>query len=46
VATTGVVIAQDTDFDISRAIGTSFSDVALLPTRLTSYNQHDDAATA
>jgi TolA-binding protein len=42
----GVVVAQDTDFDISSAIGRSFSDVALLPTRLTSYNQHDDAARA
>ena len=42
----GVAVAQDADFDISGALSRSFSDVALLPTRLTSYNQHDDAATA
>ena len=39
-------LADDQTFDLSSAIGRSFSDVALLPTRLTLYNQHDDAARA
>lgn len=34
------------DFDISAALQLSFHDIALLPSRLTAYNQHDDAATA
>lgn len=33
-------------FDIGKALGPSFSDVALLPTRLTYYNLHDDSARA
>ncbi len=39
-------VAQEDTFDLSQALGRSFSDVALLPTRLTVYNQHDDAARA
>ncbi len=34
------------EFDISRTLQPSFYDIALLPSRLTYYNQHDDAATA
>jgi len=34
------------DVNISGITGSAFSDLALLPTRLTAYNQHDDAATA
>lgn len=40
----GVALAQG--FDIGQALGPSFSDVALLPTRLTYYNLHDDSARA
>jgi len=40
----GVGVAED--FDISSALRSSFSDIALLPSRLTYYNEHDDAATA
>ncbi len=38
------VVAEE--FDISETLRPSFSDIALLPSRLTYYNQHDDAATA
>ena len=41
---TGAIWADT--FNITSALTPSFSDVALLPTRLTIYNQHDDAATA
>lgn len=37
---------QQEVFDLTRAVGRSFDEIALLPTRLTSYNQHDDAARA
>lgn len=33
-------------FDIGKALAPSFSDIALLPTRLTYYNLHDDSAQA
>ncbi|MEN6303006.1 MAG: tetratricopeptide repeat protein [Armatimonadia bacterium] len=33
-------------FDIGKALAPSFSDIALLPTRLTYYNLHDDSARA
>ncbi len=39
-------IAAAEDFDISGALQPSFADIALLPSRLTYYNEHDDAATA
>ncbi len=39
-------VAQQDVFDLSGAIGRSFDEIALLPTRLTSFNQHDDAARA
>ena len=39
-------VAVAEDFDISGVLGSSFSDIALLPSRLTYYNEHDDAATA
>ena len=39
-------IAQQEVFDLTQAVGTSFDEIALLPTRLTSFNQHDDAARA
>ena len=39
-----LVAAQD--IDIGATLKPSFQDLALLPTRLTAYNQHDDAATA
>ncbi len=39
-------VAVAEDFDISSVLGSSFSDIALLPSRLTYYNEHDDAATA
>ncbi len=45
VCAVGVTAQQDV-FDLTRAVGTSFDEIALLPTRLTSYNQHDDAARA
>ncbi len=38
--------AQQDVFDLTQAVGTSFDEIALLPTRLTSFNQHDDAARA
>ncbi len=38
--------AQQEVFDLRQAVGTSFDEIALLPTRLTSFNQHDDAARA
>ncbi len=41
----GTVAAAE-EFDISGVLGTSFADIALLPSRLTYYNEHDDAATA
>ena len=41
----GAVAAAE-EFDISGVLGSSFSDIALLPSRLTYYNEHDDAATA
>ncbi len=37
---------QCQDFDIGGTLGASFKDLALLPTRLTYYNQHEDAAIA
>ncbi len=40
----GIGVAEE--FDISKVLGSSFSDIALLPSRLTYYNEHDDAATA
>ncbi len=40
------VPAQDTPFQIAPTLKFSFEDVALLPSRLTIYNQHDDAARA
>ncbi len=39
-------VAVAEEFDISGVLGSSFSDIALLPSRLTYYNEHDDAATA
>jgi TolA-binding protein len=39
-------VALAEDFDITKAVQPSFHDLALLPTRLTAYNQHDDAASA
>lgn len=33
-------------FDLAAVIGASFSDIARMPTRLTMFNQHDDAAKA
>lgn len=41
-----VAAAQDTPFQIAPTLKFSFEDVALLPSRLTIYNQHDDAARA
>jgi TolA-binding protein len=41
-----VATAFAEDFDIGNALKPSFHDLALLPTRLTAYNQHDDAANA
>ncbi len=41
--------AQPTEepvFDIGTTLGNSFSDLALLPTRLTAFNMHEDAAIA
>lgn len=38
--------AQQDVFDLTQAVGRSFDEIALLPTRLTAYNQHDDAARA
>jgi len=42
----GTTFAQDVDIDLGTTLKPSFADLALLPTRLTAYNQHDDAATA
>ena len=39
-------LADAQDFDIGGTITSSFRDLALLPTRLTYYHQHEDAATA
>jgi TolA-binding protein len=44
VVVTSLAVAQG--YDIGKALGPSFSDVALLPTRLTYYNLHDDSARA
>ena len=41
-----VTTAAAEEFDISKTLRPSFHDIALLPSRLTYYNQHDDAATA
>jgi len=41
-----LTVAQCQDFDIGSTLTTSFRDIALLPTRLTYYNQHEDAALA
>jgi TolA-binding protein len=37
---------EQTTFDLGSVANRMFGDLALLPTRLTSYNSHDDAATA
>ncbi|MCD6352290.1 MAG: tetratricopeptide repeat protein [Armatimonadetes bacterium] len=43
----GVALAgQDTPFQLASTLKFSFEDVAFLPSRLTIYNQHDDAARA
>ncbi len=42
----GAASAQEDVFDLTGALGRSFEDIALLPTRLTAYNEHDDAARA
>lgn len=42
----GPALAEEQCFNIGQALGRSFSEIALLPTRLTVYNQHDDAARA
>lgn len=39
-------LASAQTFDIGKALAPSFSDIALLPTRLTCYNLHDDSARA
>lgn len=39
-------VTQEPTFDIGSVANRMFADLALLPTRLTSYNSHDDAATA
>lgn len=39
-------VAEEGVFDITGALGRSFDEITLLPTRLTSYNQHNDAARA
>lgn len=41
-----VVAGAAEEFDISKTFQPSFHDIALLPSRLTYYNQHADAATA
>lgn len=39
-------LASAQTFDIGKALAPTFSDIALLPTRLTYYNLHDDSARA
>ncbi|HJN18770.1 MAG TPA: tetratricopeptide repeat protein, partial [Armatimonadota bacterium] len=41
-----VELGDDQGFDLGTVANRMFADLALLPTRLTSYNTHDDAATA
>ena len=41
-----LTVAQCQEFDIGSTLTSSFRDLALLPTRLTYYNQHEDAALA
>lgn len=43
---TFTAVAEESVFDIRGALGRSFDEITLLPTRLTAYNQHDDAARA
>ncbi|MCE5241300.1 tetratricopeptide repeat protein [bacterium] len=44
ITCTGLCLAQG--FDIGKTLTPTFSDIALLPTRLTYYNLHDDSARA
>lgn len=46
VLAVGGSIAWSQAFDIGKALAPSFSDIALLPTRLTYYNLHNDSALA
>jgi tetratricopeptide (TPR) repeat protein len=39
-------VAEESTFDIGSVANHMFADLALLPTRLTAYNSHDDAAVA
>jgi len=43
---TATETTEEPVYDIGSALNSSFSDLAKLPTRLTAYNLHDDAATA
>lgn len=40
------IASQDAPFSLSSTLKLSFEEIALLPSRLTIYNQHDDAARA
>jgi hypothetical protein len=46
VLTTGAAAFCEETFNIGATLTPTLNDIALLPTRLTSFNQHDDAATA
>ena len=46
VLITGAAAFCEETFNIGATLTPTLNDIALLPTRLTSFNQHDDAATA
>ncbi len=46
VAVVGTAAAAEDVFNLASTLKFSFEDVAMLPSRLTIYNQHDDAARA
>jgi len=46
VTISALATADTTPFSLSSTLRLSFEDIALLPSRLTIYNQHDDAARA